>query len=54
MCHLALKMLPPVTPATMVMALEECTNLDALNAKLEKHIDWFINHPVRATPVWSS
>ena len=49
-CVIMLKMLPPDTPATMVMALEECTNFDALKAKLEKQIDWFIDHPVTGMP----
>ena len=49
-CVILLKMLPPDTPATRVMALEECTSFDALKAKLEKQIDWFIDHPVTGNP----
>ena len=45
-----LKMLPPDTPATMVMALDECTNFGALKAKLEKQIDLFTEHPVTRNP----
>ena len=49
-CVILLKMLPPDTPATMVMALEECQDFDALKKKLEKQIDWFVDHPVSGNP----
>ena len=52
-CVILLKMLPPDTPATMVMALEECQDFDQLKKKLEKQIDWFVDHPVTATPASS-
>ena len=45
-----LKMLPPDTPATMVLALEECTDFDALEKNLEKQIDWFVDYPASGNP----
>ena len=50
-CVILLKMLPPDTPSTMVMALEECQDFDALKKKLEKQIDWFVDHPVSGNPL---
>ena len=50
MCVILLKMLPPDTPATIGTALEECTDFDALNKNLKKHIDWFVDHPVSGNP----
>ena len=44
-CVILLKMLPPDTPATMVMLLEECKDFEAFNTKLENQIDWFFGHP---------
>ena len=38
-CVILLKMLPPDTPASMVMVLEDYTDFDALKAKLEKQVD---------------
>ena len=49
-CVILLKMLPPDTPATMVMALEEYTDFDALKAKLEKQTDWLLDRPVTGNP----
>ena len=50
-CVILLKMLPPDAPATMVMALQECTEFDALKKKLAKQIDWFVGHPVSPLPL---
>ena len=49
-CVILLKMLPPDTPASMVMVLEDDTDFEALKAKLEKQVDWLLDHPVSGNP----
>jgi hypothetical protein len=49
-CVILLKMLPSDTPASMIMVLEDYTNYDALKAKLEKQVDWLLDHPVSGNP----
>ena len=49
-CVILLKMLPSDTPASMIMVLEDFTNYEALKAKLEKQVDWLLDHPVSGNP----
>ena len=47
---IVLKMLTPDTPASMVIVLEDYSDFDARRAKLEKQVDWLLDHPVSGNP----
>ena len=43
-CVIVLRMLPPDTPSSLVMQLEDYSDFEALKTKLEKQIDFLEEH----------